>query len=319
MHAQPFFTVAITTYQRPAQLVHAIKSVLAQSFTDYELLIIDDGSQDHTEQVVAALRASDVMSNVRYIRQPHNQGIGAARNVAIQQARAACLVFLDDDDRLASDFLAQVHRAWATFPPTVAFAVAAHAIYRQTAEDEKFIRDITYGVNEVHIKSGHSYLQKPFGTGSGMVVRTSAARAVGGFNTERIFAEDSDFLLRLAMTSDMAVIPHAKFMAYSTSGPHLTKNFRWVAQAREQLADYHRQALRAYPATLVRYYTLGATSYYAIKERQSGRRCIWKALRLIPWSPRTWQRFAMLELHPLLPEKRRHRLFAHPRHGNHTA
>ena len=75
MKTNPFFSIIIPTYNRVKFLKIAIDSVLSQSFGDYELLIIDDGSSDRTAKMVAEIKDE----RIRYIYQPH-QGVTPARN-----------------------------------------------------------------------------------------------------------------------------------------------------------------------------------------------------------------------------------------------
>jgi len=89
----PLVTAAIPTYNRARFVGEAIESVLAQTFTDYELVVVDDGSTDGTRDVVA--RYGD---RVRYVRQ-ENAGRSAARNRLLEEARGRYVSFLDSDDR----------------------------------------------------------------------------------------------------------------------------------------------------------------------------------------------------------------------------
>jgi hypothetical protein len=86
-------SVIIPCYNHAHFLGEAIMSVLQQTYKDYEILVIDDGSPDATSEVAARFPA------VRYVRQT-NQGLSAARNRGIREARGEYLVFLDADDRL---------------------------------------------------------------------------------------------------------------------------------------------------------------------------------------------------------------------------
>lgn len=85
-------TVIIPTYNRAALLPKAIESVLNQSYAPFELIVVDDGSEDDTETLVAGYGRA-----VRYIRQP-NRGPAAARNQGIRAASHELLAFLDSDD-----------------------------------------------------------------------------------------------------------------------------------------------------------------------------------------------------------------------------
>lgn len=96
-------SVIIPTYNRAGFVVEAIQSVLAQTISDFELIIVDDGSTDSTREVL-----SDFISKrtIRYIRQ-NNQGEAAARNTGIDEARGRYIAFLDSDDLFCPEHLGQ--------------------------------------------------------------------------------------------------------------------------------------------------------------------------------------------------------------------
>ncbi len=86
-------SVVIPCYNQAHFLGEAIESVLAQSYPHLEIVVVDDGSPDNTEEVAARY------PGVRYVRQ-ENQGLAAARNTGLRHSRGDYLVFLDADDRL---------------------------------------------------------------------------------------------------------------------------------------------------------------------------------------------------------------------------
>jgi len=90
-----FVSVIIPTYNRERTLERAIRSVLGQTFTNLELIIIDDGSSDNTEALVAKLQKED--ERISYFK-TENKGVSAARNTGIRCARGNWLAFLDSDD-----------------------------------------------------------------------------------------------------------------------------------------------------------------------------------------------------------------------------
>jgi glycosyltransferase involved in cell wall biosynthesis len=89
----PTFSVIICTYNRASVVGGAIQCVLDQTFDDYELLVVDDGSEDDTQQVVQGFTDP----RVRYVRR-ENGGLSAARNTGAAEARGRYVGFLDDDD-----------------------------------------------------------------------------------------------------------------------------------------------------------------------------------------------------------------------------
>lgn len=91
----PFFSVIIPTYNRATLLEVAIRSVVAQTFSDWELLVVDDGSTDNTAALVQSYAASD--PRIKYIYQQNSER-SAARNNGIKQSQGKYICFLDSDD-----------------------------------------------------------------------------------------------------------------------------------------------------------------------------------------------------------------------------
>ncbi len=94
-----FFSVVICTYNRAGLLKRALTSIAAQTFTDYETLIVDDGSEDETEAV-----ALGEFPTFHYHKRPH-QGLGRARDFGLRTAKGQWVAFLDDDDEFLPDHL----------------------------------------------------------------------------------------------------------------------------------------------------------------------------------------------------------------------
>lgn len=88
-------SVIMATYNRAALLPRAIRSLLAQTCTEWELVLVDDGSSDNTRAMVAEYQQND--SRIRYFYQ-ENQGLTGARNKGLETARGQFLTFLDSDD-----------------------------------------------------------------------------------------------------------------------------------------------------------------------------------------------------------------------------
>jgi glycosyltransferase involved in cell wall biosynthesis len=91
-------SVIIPTYNRAALLAGAVRSVLAQTLPPAEILVVDDGSSDDTDEQVASLVRETATTKLRYLRQPH-RGPAAARNYGIVRSSFDMLAFLDSDDR----------------------------------------------------------------------------------------------------------------------------------------------------------------------------------------------------------------------------
>src|SRR5438132_3254976 len=91
--APPAVSVIVPTFQRREYVVRAVGSVLAQTYEDFELIVVDDGSTDGTGEALAGLDG-----RLRYLWQ-ENRGTGAARNTGLRLARGEIVAFLDSDNR----------------------------------------------------------------------------------------------------------------------------------------------------------------------------------------------------------------------------
>ena len=107
------FSIIIPLYNKVPYVAKAIQSVLAQTFTDYELVIVDDGSEDNSADVAAKVIEGHV--NCRLMKQ-ENEGVSVARNNGVSVSQGECLCFLDADDWWEPTFLAEMDQLVAEFP-----------------------------------------------------------------------------------------------------------------------------------------------------------------------------------------------------------
>jgi glycosyltransferase involved in cell wall biosynthesis len=110
------FTIFIPTYNRASLLPRALTSIEVQSFQDFDVVIVDDGSTDETEAVIAAWKRR-VDFPVTYLKQP-NQGKHVAHNTGLGLAQGEFFVTLDSDDRLLPDALERLFKHWQSIPET---------------------------------------------------------------------------------------------------------------------------------------------------------------------------------------------------------
>lgn len=106
--SRPAISVIVPVYNAKAWLCACVESILAQSFADFELLLVDDGSTDGSRELCCQLAQKD--ARIRVICQP-NQGPSVARNHGIEQAQGQYLSFVDSDDILCGEFLQTLYQA----------------------------------------------------------------------------------------------------------------------------------------------------------------------------------------------------------------
>jgi glycosyltransferase involved in cell wall biosynthesis len=188
----PAFNVA-------AYISEAIQSVLAQSVAEWELLVVDDGSSDGTVRAVRAFQDQ----RLRLIRQAH-AGVGAARNRGIAESRSDMIVFLDADDRLRPEALAQLLGALEQAP--LACLAYGEGVVMNTAGQ---VFGTKRGPLLARRPSGwvlRDILQNNFILTGGVCVRTDYLRKVGYFQAPLLQGQDWELWCRLATVGEFLYI-----------------------------------------------------------------------------------------------------------------
>jgi glycosyltransferase involved in cell wall biosynthesis len=112
---RPTVSVVIPTYNRAYLISNTINSVLKQIYQDFEIIVVDDGSIDNTERVIANFNNS----KIRYIRHNDNRGISVARNTGIEASRGKYIALLDSDDEWLPEKLDKQIKVFQNEPPEV--------------------------------------------------------------------------------------------------------------------------------------------------------------------------------------------------------
>jgi glycosyltransferase involved in cell wall biosynthesis len=179
------FTIVIPTYNRLDFLQQAVNSIWTQTYCDYEIIIVDDGSTDGTGEYLATLG-----DRVKALQQP-NKGAGAARNLGIKNAIGNYIAFLDSDD---------VWFPWtlATFKEAIHRHQRASLISGATVEFQNSVPNIEQ--EEFWAECFNDYFQtadNPAYVGSNaLVVKKSIFDQVHGFDESMAVGEDFDFYFR---------------------------------------------------------------------------------------------------------------------------
>ena len=194
----PRVSVVIPTYNRRDYVQAAIDSVLAQTVTDYEVIVVDDGSTDRTGDALSARYGE----RIRYVWQK-NQGESRARNKGIDLARGEYVAFLDSDDLWLPQKLARQVTVLEAKPDMVLVFASFGEIDERGAPlanplPEERIR--------VDLELPSLCLHNMVGSPSNVMVRTEALKQVGGFDAAIQYGEDRELWLRLRLQGPFAYI-----------------------------------------------------------------------------------------------------------------
>ena len=181
-------SVIIPAYNSDRYIGEAIDSVLAQTYTDYEIIVVDDGSTDNTKNIVQAYG-----DRVHYLYQ-ENQGVASARNLAIEKAQGEFIAFLDADDFFLP---AKLAKQVACFEQDSTLGMVISGWRLVDSQGEK-ISDAEIWNYAPQLNLTTAVLHKP-ARPSATMVRRDWVQQVKGFKTSLSSAEDLDFLLRLLL------------------------------------------------------------------------------------------------------------------------
>ncbi len=183
---KPLVSVIIPTYNRDWIVAEAIDSVLAQDFSDYELLVVDDGSEDRTAEILAAYG-----DNITVLHQS-NKGVSAARNCGIAAAAGRLIAFLDSDDLWLPQKLSTQVKFFSDHPD---------AVINQT--EERWIRNgVRVNPKKRHLKFSGMIFERSLAlclvSPSAVMIKKSLFDTVGVFDEDLPACEDYDLWLRIS-------------------------------------------------------------------------------------------------------------------------
>ncbi len=182
-------TIVLPAYNASEYLAETIKSVINQTYTDFELLVIDDGSTDDTADIVRDFGKQD--SRVRLISQ-ENQGVSVARNTGIKMAQGEFIAFLDADDLWLPNKLA-LHVQHLSANPNIGLSFARVEFMTFDGKPTRKYSNPPFK----NITAKKLYEENPAVTPSNALFRRMALQKVGGFDGELSGMADSELLLRV--------------------------------------------------------------------------------------------------------------------------
>ena len=215
----PRISVAMSVYNNAPYLAHAIESILAQTLTDFEFLIVDDGSSDDSGAIIDRFAASD--ARIRPIHQD-NAGLIVSLNRIIAEARAPLIARMDGDDiALPERFARQI--AYLDAHPDIGVLGTGCTCIDEDGKPSTYKFDNVITPDEVleDLKNGPPLCHPS------VIMRADAVRAVGGYHRAYKHCEDYDLWLRLSEHVKMANLPD-RLLLYRQSESQVSNRHAYV-------------------------------------------------------------------------------------------
>jgi glycosyltransferase involved in cell wall biosynthesis len=214
------FSVVIPLYNKESFILNTLQSVINQTFSDFEILLINDCSTDNSLKVAQAVKDP----RIKHIQHSSNKGLSASRNTGIKSAQSNYIAFLDADDLWKPNFLTKIDFLINTFPDATLYATK----YEVLLKGDKLI------THDFHIKSFKNYgiipnffesnLNQSMYYPSCLCVKKDVFEDVGYYNEEVSYSEDIDFNIRAHAKHKMAYWDEALVTYLAVSENQITQN-----------------------------------------------------------------------------------------------
>jgi O-antigen biosynthesis protein len=275
----PSVSVVIPVFNRPEAIRRAIDSVLAQTYQDFEILVIDDASTDETASVVAAVNDP----RVDLIRHARRLGGSATRNSGINASRAPYVAFLDSDDEWMPD---KLHRQIELFERSGNEVGLVYA---------GFERRLPEGGVTTHIPRRSTDLPRKLlidnvvGGASVGIVRRAVFERVGLFDVALLSGQDVDFWLRVCEQFSADFVPDALVRVWQQDeSDRITTNVASLIGGREVFFQKHRRKMERAGVVYLWLRNVGWLHHRLAGDRHTARSLYIAALRAKPSAPLTY-------------------------------
>lgn len=197
-------SVVIPLYNKEKSITTTLESVLAQTYTDYEIIVVDDGSTDNSLNVVRSFVHSFTHSSVIKIIHKENGGVSSARNRGIKEAIGELVALLDGDDLWDNEYLAEQMKMVQDFPEAVMWGINFAEM-----SDGKLVRKLETALPDGYRGYVDDYFQmkgriSDLFCSSSVVIRKDVFDKVGLFDERIKYAEDTDMWWRVISTNKVA-------------------------------------------------------------------------------------------------------------------
>lgn len=210
-------------YKAEEFILEALMSVKAQTYTEWELIVVEDGSKDRTEEIVKEFASTIVDRKIQYVHHSQNKGAGEARNTAIKLAKGEFLAFLDSDD-----IWKEYHLELSIRELQLSGADLAHSAIEVFNNKTRKTIIIVNPSDEEIADFPNSFFKRCYVPMPTVVVKKSIFQKLGDFDQNLKIAEDYDYWLRMVEAGFKFVYVPGIHALYRKNITSLTTSFTIV-------------------------------------------------------------------------------------------
>lgn len=268
----PRVSVVIPTYNRAHLIPRAIQSVLDQTYKDLEIIIVDDGSKDNTEEIVKNFKNKKII----YIQHKKNKGASAARNTGVKASRGEYIAFQDSDDEWFPDKLEKQIKAFNNSSPEV--GVVYSGFYKVEGDKKIYVPNddrFTYKEGNIH----GELLKGNFVGTPAVLIKKECFEKVKYFDEYLPALEDWDLWIEMSKHYHFKYIDEPLLNSYSTPNS-VNLNQKNMLKAREIILRNHLNDFDKNKKVLSEHYFYIGVELCSNDEFKDGRDYLIKALKV---------------------------------------
>jgi glycosyltransferase involved in cell wall biosynthesis len=271
---QPKVSVIIPTYNRAHLLGRAIKSVLNQTYQDFEIIVVDDGSTDNTREIIKNFSEN----RIRYYCHKRNKGYPEALNTGLSLTRGKFIAFQDDDDEW---FPEKLYRQMMIFNKAEQKIGVVYSGFWKIRNDKKIYVPSSHVVQ----KEGNIHTELLKGNFIGMptsIVRRECFDKVGMFDTAISCLQDWELWIRISKYYEFKYIPEPLMISYYTQGSVNEKSILEDIRVLDFIIKKHYEDFNKNKKILSRYYYSIGINLCSIGYLSQGKKYFIKAIKTYP-------------------------------------
>jgi glycosyltransferase involved in cell wall biosynthesis len=271
----PVVSVIIPTYNREQTISRAIESILNQTYQDFEIIIVDDGSTDNTKKLIHSFKDS----RIQYIQHEHNKGPAAARNTGIKSSKGRYVAFQDSDDE---SLPYRLEKEVEVLNCNSKIEIVYGDMIRVFQDGYECAMN-TPDMRSKHVKAHHAFISlKAERVGIGTcVIRRSCFEEIGYFDTNLHRFEELDFFIRASESYHLHKID-TPVIKYHEVHRDEDKTLNLALSARKYLlGKYYKDISTDRTCLAIHYFGIGNDLCY-LRNIREGRQYIWRSIQLSP-------------------------------------
>ena len=278
----PVVSVIITSYNRPEFIRDAVRSVINQTFKDYEIIIVDDASNEQTQQSIELI--CNEFDSIKYVHHTENKGLAAARNTGLSSAEGEFAAFLDDDDIWLPTKLEKQVKKISDCTEDVAVVYCGLKFFKNSPDHIVGVR-----IPEIRGNIRKRLLRNNFVSPVSVLLRVDCLKRSGRFDENYTGAcQDWDLWVRISEFFTFEYIDECLILVRLYDNEiSQSKNAQKYLHGRLSFFNKHKNLIEKDKTINAQHLREIGNTYHSVGNRKMAIKFLFESMRNVPYSPKT--------------------------------